>query len=217
MKFVDLLLEKTGDVLVHTARSFGTPLLKLLFRLKVTGKENIPSPPYIVASNHVSFIDPVFLGMAFPQPLHYMARWDFFIPKIVGTILWTFHAFPVRKGVGADPSAFEYAVDLLKKKRVVALFPEGTRSRTGTLGRFGHLVGALALASGAPIVPVYLDGLFEVMPPSGGFKLAPVEVRIGKPIAVGNRELGQGTFRKLSSSLAETVRKSIERLSSQTF
>ncbi len=214
MRLVDFLLEKVGDALVHTARFVGTPVMKLLFKLRVVGKENIPSPPYIVASNHVSFLDPVFLGAVFPHPLHYMARWDFFIPKIAGTVIWTFHAFPVKKGAGADPQAFEYALQLLKRKRVVALFPEGTRSRTGSLGRFGHLVGAMALASGAPVVPVYLDGVFNVMPPDGGFKLAPVEVRIGEPIVLRDRDLGRGTFRRLSASAAELVRRSIEKLSS---
>mgnify|MGYP000237741949 CR=1 FL=1 len=131
-------------------------LFKILFtiflRLKVEGTENIPKDgPLVIASNHLSLLDPPVLGTAATRKVHFMAKEELFVP-VLGTIYKILGAFPVRRG-GADRAAIKHGIDILESGQVLAIFPEGTRSKTGELGKAQP--GALMMASKAKatIVP----------------------------------------------------------------
>ena len=129
-------------------------LFKILFtiflRLKVEGTENIPKDgPLVIASNHLSLLDPPVLGTAATRKVHFMAKEELFVP-VLGTIYKILGAFPVRRG-GADRAAIKHGIDILESGQVLAIFPEGTRSKTGELGKAQP--GALMMASKAKKMP----------------------------------------------------------------
>ena len=169
------------------------PILWLLFkiglRLNVEGTENIPKDgPLVIASNHLSLLDPPVIGVAATRKVHFMAKQELFVP-ILGDIYKALGAFPVRRG-GADRAAIKHGIDILEDNKVLAIFPEGTRSKTGKLGKAEP--GALMMASKAmaTIVPCCVMGTDYRRQ---GRIWPKVTVRFGKPIyfpadAVVNKE-----------------------------
>lgn len=153
-------------------------LFTIFLRMDVKGEENIPmNGPLVLASNHISLLDPPVLGTAATRKVKFMAKAELFVP-ILGDLYKLLGAFPVKRG-GNDKAAIKYGIDLLKSGGVLAIFPEGTRSRTGELGKAAP--GALMMASKAlaPIVPACVVG--TDVKRCG--KLWPkVYVRFGKPI-----------------------------------
>ena len=164
-------------------------LFKLGLRLNVEGTENIPQEgPLVIASNHLSLLDPPVIGVAATRKVHFMAKQELFVP-ILGDIYKALGAFPVRRG-GADRAAIKHGIDILKDNKVLAIFPEGTRSKTGKLGKAEP--GALMMASKAmaTIVPCCVMGTDYRRQ---GRIWPKVTVRFGKPIyfpadAVVNKE-----------------------------
>ena len=164
-------------------------LFKIGLRLNVEGTENIPKDgPLVIASNHLSLLDPPVIGVAATRKVHFMAKQELFVP-ILGDIYKALGAFPVRRG-GADRAAIKHGIDILKDNKVLAIFPEGTRSKTGKLGKAEP--GALMMASKAmaTIVPCCVRGTDYRRQ---GRIWPKVTVRFGKPIyfpadAVVNKE-----------------------------
>jgi 1-acyl-sn-glycerol-3-phosphate acyltransferase len=139
-------------------------LSRLLFRIEFRGTENIPlEGPCIIAPNHVTYADPVWISIPVRRPIRYMA-WDriFRIP-VLGFLMRVFGAFPVRLE-GGDVSAQREAVELLRQGQALVIFPEGGRSKTGELMPFKLGAFRLALAQGVPILPVTITGAYEVWP-----------------------------------------------------
>ncbi len=169
-------------------------LFKILFavglRLRVEGTENIPKEgPLVIACNHLSLLDPPVLGTAASRKVHFMAKEELFVP-VLGTIYKILGAFPVRRG-GADRAAIKHGIEILESGQVLAIFPEGTRSKTGKLGKAQP--GALMMASKAKatIVPACIIGTDYKR---HGRIWPKVTVRFGKPIpfpqdAVVSKEL----------------------------
>lgn len=132
-------------------------LAKIFLRLEISGTENIPkNGPVVIASNHLSLLDPPIIGVATPRKIHFMAKQELFIP-VLGAIYKTLGAFPVRRGA-ADRSAIKHGIDLLLDEKVLAIFPEGTRSKNGKLGKAEP--GALMMAgkARAVIIPTAVKG-----------------------------------------------------------
>lgn len=183
-------------------------LFKVLFfiflRLKVEGAENIPeSGALVIASNHLSLLDPPVIGTAATRKVHFMAKKELFVP-VLGTLYKILGAFPVRRG-GADRAAIKHGIDLLKSGKVLAIFPEGTRSRTGKLGKAEP--GALMMASKvrAAVVPTCVTGTDFIREK----RLWPrVTVRFGKPLYFPgdealNKEFLQNMTDELMSHIAQ--------------
>ena len=168
-------------------------LFKVLFtiflRLHVEGTENIPkNGPLVIACNHLSLLAPPVLGTAATRKVHFMAKEELFVP-ILGDIYKILGAFPVRRG-GADRAAIKHGIDILESNQVLAIFPEGTRSKTGKLGKAQP--GALMMASKAraTIVPACIIGTDYKRQ---GRIWPKVTVRFGKPLpfpedAIVNKE-----------------------------
>lgn len=117
----------------------------------------------LIASNHQSFLDPVLIGMAWPYPIDYMARSSLFKPPGFGGLIRALGAHPVQRG-RVDRSGLRTILRVLREGRPLLMFPEGTRTRDGSLGRFRSGVGALAVRCGVPVLPACIEGAFESWP-----------------------------------------------------
>lgn len=164
--------------------------LKVTCRPTVTGLENVPrTGGFIVASNHLSFLDSVILQALMPRMVHFFAKSDYFVqPGLRGRVMRGFFesvgSIPVQRGEkAASVAALDQLVGLVEDGHGVGIYPEGTRSRDGRLykGRTG--VGWLALATGMPVVPVGLRDTDRLQPP-GTNRVTPhhFTLTVGEPL-----------------------------------
>lgn len=159
-------------------------LLTIFVRWRVRGRANVPATgALVVVSNHVSNTDPPVLGAGIgSRRIRYMAKIELFsYPGGVIPRLWG--AFPVRR-FEADMAALLNAERLLKRGEVLGMFPEGTRSRGGGMGKPHPGTALIALRSGAPVLPCAVIGTEQLTSPFRILRRPPVAVLIGKPITV---------------------------------
>ena len=153
-------------------------------RFEVVGRENAPvEGPLIVASNHLNNGDPPVISLALPRYPVFMAKREMISWPILGAAFRIFGAFPVRRGA-ADLSAIRTASEIVNAGKMLVMFPEGTRSRTGALTK-GHPGTALiALRTGAPILPVAVTGTEKITWPWIFLKplsIKHIRVTLGEP------------------------------------
>ncbi|MFC1560287.1 lysophospholipid acyltransferase family protein, partial [Candidatus Margulisiibacteriota bacterium] len=164
-------------------------LARLYFRAEVYGIENIPDPPYIIAPNHCSSMDQTVVSWAIGKKRRkdlYTLATKFFFDNPFARFFMKIDANVVR----IDPTeefmaALQAACKVIKLRKSIYINPEGTRSATGELLPFKPGVGVVAVETGAPIVPVYIDGTFEALP-TGSIFPKPHKVRVffGEPVNV---------------------------------
>ncbi|NIT36381.1 MAG: 1-acyl-sn-glycerol-3-phosphate acyltransferase [candidate division Zixibacteria bacterium] len=159
------------------------PLAKILFDFETRGLEHLPlRGGVLAAANHASYLDPPLLGNATPRVMYYMARADLFAGKFSGAFIRAWGAFPIRRDVWSAGGLKE-ALRKLDEGKLVMYFPEGTRTYDGNLRRPMVGAGLLAYLARAPVVPVYTDGTFEVLPRRAkGPRLAKITVSFGPPV-----------------------------------
>lgn len=151
--------------------------LKLFFRLKAEGLENIPQKSnFIVVANHASFLDPLIITAVVPKKIHcIVSRFLLKIPLLK----WSLEKLEVLPAGRSSKKAIEFLTD----NKVVGLFPEGGCSRDGKLREFRRGVALLAIKTGRPILPCAILGSYEALPVRAKFpKCLPIKVKIGKPI-----------------------------------
>lgn len=182
------------------ARSVCKIVTAPIYRYKVIGKENFPSKGgVLLCANHIHALDPVVVGVNTPRPVHYMAKEELFSVPILGKIISNVHAFPVKRGL-SDREALRKGLSVLKEGHVLGLFPEGTRSKTGKLGKGLAGAGFFALRTDAAVVPCAIIGPYKA------FK--PIKVVFGEPI-----DLSQARKNKVSAEdTTEIIMKAIEKL-----
>lgn len=130
--------------------------LVLYCRLQVKGKENIPfDGGMIIASNHIAAGDPPFVGSSLEREVYFLAKRELFRNPLLGTLIKNVNAIPVNRGV-FDRRALVRSEEILRRGFGLVLFPEGTRSRSGELGRGKPGIGMLARHAMVPIVPAYI-------------------------------------------------------------
>lgn len=160
----------------------------LFFRFRcgfeVTGQAHVPARgPFILAANHVSFLDPPVVGTACPRRVYFMARADLFRRPLLGLFMRSVGVIPLRRGE-ADVTAMREALEHLRQGLPVAIFPEGGRQRSGQIGTAKRGVGVLAELAQAPIVPAYVAGTYEALPPTATrVRRAKIRVAFGAPIS----------------------------------
>lgn len=126
---------------------------KLFYNFHIEGAENIPQDRALVmASNHRSYADPVILTMPMKKPVTYMAKEELFKNKLFGWFITKLGAFPVKRGTG-DMQVIDDAVAILNSGRHLVIFPEGTRSKDGKVGKGKTGVAMIAAKSGADVLP----------------------------------------------------------------
>ena len=171
---------------------------KLLYRVTYIGKPNVPRRgKLIIAANHISGWDPVFVGSAMVRVIHAMAKEEIFHNWFVKAVVTGLNAFPVSRGSG-DRRAFDYSLALLEHDKVLGIFPEGTRSKDYRPGKAKSGVALIAAASGADVVPV---AIWSGGKPVRAFRTH-VVVEFGPVIR--NEELGLTDGKKASELRAAT-------------
>src|SRR3954470_2447307 len=143
-----------------------SPILRFFFRIRVEGLEHVPTDgSAILASNHVSFSDSIFLPMVLKRRVTFVAKAEYFEDKKTA---WFFRAvgqIPIkREGGNASERALASARDVLAAGQLFGIYPEGTRSPDGRLYRGKTGVARLALQTGAPVLPVAMIGTREAQP-----------------------------------------------------
>ena len=190
------------------------------FGLEVRGREHVPKTgAVILASNHVSFLDPPVVGTACPRRVAFMARADLFRHPALGLFLRGVHVIPLRRGE-ADTGAVREALARLRGGEVVGIFPEGTRQVSGQLSAAKRGVGLLACAAQAPIVPVVVKGTHEALPPHARrLHRAKIRVAFGRAISYSSSSLpseqAAATRREFSGSPQRAGRSHYEALAAQ--
>lgn len=181
---------------------------KILYRYKVYGLKNAYPQSALIAANHASFFDPPFVGLAWPGEIHFLARDTLFNAPLLGQILPSVNAHPIKRG-NIDPQAIKTMVSLLKSDRKVLIFPEGSRSCDGSLLPIKTGVGLIARLAECAIIPVYIAGTYSVWGRQNKFpkpwgKIACV---IGSPIlwqefvGLDKKQIDLAISAKLSSAL----------------
>jgi glycerol-3-phosphate dehydrogenase (NAD(P)+) len=168
-------------VIYWLVRAFLEPAIRIWFRLARTGREHIPKEgAVILAANHRSFLDPFAVACCVRRPIYFVAKRELFDNRLQGWLLNALGAFPIRRGE-SDEESMATALALLERGEAVVIFPEGTRVRSGPLGKPKRGVGRLALASAAPVVPVAVKGSERAR---RGLLIKPVKVsvRCGRPL-----------------------------------
>ncbi|MEK4485362.1 lysophospholipid acyltransferase family protein [Psychrobacillus sp. FSL H8-0484] len=135
--------------------------LKPIYRFEVIGADNFPKDGGILlCTNHINALDPPVVGINAPRPVNFMAKEELFRIPLLKSILPGVHAFPVKRGM-SDRDALRRAIKLLKEGEVVGLFPEGTRSKDGKLGKGFSGAGFFALRGEANVVPCAIVGPYK--------------------------------------------------------
>jgi 1-acyl-sn-glycerol-3-phosphate acyltransferase len=167
----------TPRVLYELMRGFCRLVFLLTMRVHLRGRYNVPRKgPFIIASNHLSWMDVPLVPAYLPGKVIYMAKEEVFLSK-VGWLARFLGAFPVKRGEG-DRHAIRAADEQLKQKKVLVIFPEGTRSKSHTLGK-GHAgLGLIALRADVPIVPVAIWGSENALKKFG----AQITISYGEPM-----------------------------------
>lgn len=157
-------------------------IMRFGFKIKVIDKEKLPNENegYVIASNHRSNLDPLFIGLGMKRQVCFMAKEELFKNKFLGFIITKLGAFPVSRGKG-DQTAIHNAIEIVENGRVLGIFPEGTRSKDGELKRAKSGAVLVASKTGGNIVPV---GILY-----GGKKLWRREITITYGDPIMNEEL----------------------------
>jgi 1-acyl-sn-glycerol-3-phosphate acyltransferase len=166
------------------------PWLRLIFRPHVEGRDNVPDiGPAIIASNHLSFSDSIFMPLMVKRKVTFVAKAEYFTGKgIKGWLIKQFFVgtgtIPVdRSGGRAAQAALDTQLRVLSEGNLAGIYPEGTRSPDGRLYRGKTGVARLALVSGAPVIPVVMLNADEIQPPGKVIpKIKRVRIRFGAPL-----------------------------------
>lgn len=170
-------------MLYNIAKCICWIIFKLIFRLKITGQEDIPQDgPFIIVANHSSLLDPVILGVSVRPKIIFVAAAYLFKIGWLGYMLRKFNSIPVQRE--NDIKAIKQSLKILKRGGVLGIFPEGgiDRQKNNLPVRAG--AAYLATKIGVPIVPIRIKGADKALPRGAKFirSLNKIEVEIKKPI-----------------------------------
>lgn len=179
-------------------------------RVGVSGADYVPrSGPVLLMANHESNLDPVLIAWSIARPIHIPGKIELFHVHFLGWLLRQLGSFPVDRE-RKDAGSLRKSIQVLRKGRVLVVFPEGTRTRTGKIGRFDGTLTQVANREQAIIVPVAVIGTGKVLPPGARLPRlgATVEVRFGEPLGFavsGNKKLTSAEIEAKSDLIRSKV------------
>lgn len=201
-----------------------TPILRALFRPRVEGLENIPAEgAAILAGNHLSFSDSIFLPLVVTRRITFLAKSDYFTSGgLKGRLKAGFFKgvgqVPVdRSGGRASQAALETAKRVLAGGNLLAIYPEGTRSPDGRLYRGKTGVARMALEANVKVIPCAMVNTFDIQPPGKIIpRIMPVVIKIGKPLDF-SRYAGMEDDRFVLRSMTDEIMYELMMLSGQEY
>ena len=204
------------------SRVVAGPILHAFGRPRATGLENIPaSGPALLASNHLSIIDSVYLPLMLSRPVVFPAKAEYFTAKGPVGRLWAAYLRSTnqlamnRDDTRSATATLEAAAEILRAGELFGFYPEGTRSPDGRLYRGRSGLGWLVLNTGAPVIPIAMSGTRKMMPPGKLPRPAKIEIKIGKPMEFGH--LAGDPPARARRIIADDVMRAIADLSGQEY
>jgi 1-acyl-sn-glycerol-3-phosphate acyltransferase len=194
-------------IIFHHPVRWGTLIYgKVCLKMKVFGKENIPHPPYILCSNHSSHLDGMLLSCIIRHKIRWLITRKHFENRKMRWMYRAMKLIPVNME-GMDSKAVRKSVEGLVDGDVLGIFPEGTRSKDGSIQDNVHLGAAyLAIKGQAPVFPAALKGTFAALPPgSSRVKKVPVSIAFGEPIYPPD-ELSKANVEFMSGMIMDKIR-----------
>lgn len=180
---------------------------RLFFGLRFHGQENLRfRENFILASNHISYLDPLVAGCALNREVSFIAKKELFRNRLFAWLIRTYNAIPVDRDE-INRKTLKMIIDKLKRGESILMFPEGTRSRNGNLGSFKGGLGFICLNTGVSVVPVFITGTdapFECI-----LRKKRMEVRIGPPIRLSKEYIVEDKkkdYQVLSTMVLEELR-----------
>ena len=177
-------MKKKSNIFYIICRFLLFITFKLFFFFKATGRKNLPKRGgCIIASNHLSYLDPIVLSIASPRILSFMSKQELFENRFFSRLISALNAFPLERG-SADLTSIRFAINTLKNEGTLIIFPEGTRSVSGKINEGQAGVSMLAAKSKAPVVPTFIEGT-DIALSAGTKKIKlfiPLSVHFGKPM-----------------------------------
>jgi 1-acyl-sn-glycerol-3-phosphate acyltransferase len=173
--------------LARFLKAVAAPLLLAVYRTRFRGEDNFPAHGgFVLAGNHVSYLDPALLWAGVPREVHFFAKQELFEAAFLGWLLPRVYVMPINRG-SADRVAIQRATDLLTYGEPVGIFPEGTRQLPGAPAdqpAEAHAgVSFIAMRAGVPVVPVGIAGTELALPKGAKLPRFPrVTIRYGEPV-----------------------------------
>ncbi|HEX9823750.1 MAG TPA: lysophospholipid acyltransferase family protein [Actinomycetota bacterium] len=196
------------------------PILRLIYRPKAVGLENLPAEgPVILACNHLSFVDSLFMPLVIKRKVVFLGKADYFDSWRTRWFFKSVNVIPVRReGGSAGEAALRTGIGQLEQGHVIGIYPEGTRSPDGRLYRGKTGVARMALEAKVPVVPVAVEGTREVMPIEAKVPRlrGRITVRFGRPL-VFDRYYDRPSDRFVLRSATDEIMYEIMMLSGQEY
>ena len=181
------------------ARAVLIPIFLFFYNYRVTGRENVPEGgAYIACANHLSAIDPIFVGISLPHRMFFMAKAELFRTRLIGALMRGLGAYPIKRGE-ADIKSIKTSLKLLGDGKVLGLFPEGTRFKASEAAAEPG-IALLAIKSKVPMLPVAIVSNYKFF--------RRTRVIIGKPIELTeyyDKKLRNEDYVKISTDIMNTI------------
>ncbi len=201
-------------MLYAIGRALSAAVCRVFGRWKVMGRDNIPTEGgALLCGNHVSYIDPPALGAGATRPVRFMAKSELFRIPVLGFLIRSAGAFPVKRGT-ADRGALRKAVELLQDGELVGMFPEGARSFDGKLKDPEMGTGLIALRAQVPVIPVALVNTEKLLRPHSFFlRFSRVKVVYGEPVPLADLygKSGRDAFEEAGRRIMRAVGEMLSR------
>lgn len=181
----------------------------VLYRTRVFGREHVPAEGgCLLASTHQSFFDPVLVGLLLGRQIRQLARESLFRNPVFGRLIRSLGAIPIERGRN-DRQALSQGIEALRRGHLLLVFPEGTRTRDGTIGPLKPGIFLMARRAGVPIVPVAVVGAYEAWPRNRALPslLKGLRVGFGPPLDPAR---GRDLHHKVKAVMEETRKRLLE-------
>lgn len=187
-------------VLYNILRVLANILFRLVYRIEIIGKHNIPKKGRLVlCSNHINFLDPIMLSTVVPRQIFWMAKKELFQSKIISYLLKNVGAFPVDRKE-TEISTVRNSLRLLKKEGALGIFPEGTRVTKFDIKNAKAGIALISVKSQSPVLPVYIEGTYRIF--------SKITINFGKPIDFSefyDKKLSTDDYSLLSQDILRSI------------
>lgn len=192
-----------------TIRFLARLVIRWVYSATSTGTERIPETgPVILACTHQSYLDPILTATMTPRPQCFLARGSLFRVPVLGWLIRKLGAVPIERSSVSAREGLRISAEVLKRGRVLVMFPEGTRSPDGRLQPLKNGIAFVARRTAAPVVPALAAGTFAAWPRHRRLPrvTAPLALHVGRPLVYDNRESFDSFTERLSAAYRDLAR-----------